>query len=101
MMDVISKLQTLKPQLESNGFIIDGVVGSYAHGDYTEESDVDILYHVEKKFMELNEGFSAFSKLAEIKDFLTEKLAKDVDLIASNNLSKTAKKYMLEKVLHV
>ncbi len=100
-MDVISQLKTLKPDLERNGFIIDGVVGSYAHGDYTDESDIDILYHVEKKFMELNKGFGAFSKLAEIKEYLKLKLSKDVDLIASNNLSKTAKKYMLDKVLHV
>ncbi len=100
-MDIISILKTLKPDLARNGFIIDGVVGSYAHGDYTDESDVDILYHIEDTFVKKYEGFSAFSRIVEIKHLLSQKLQKEVDLIASSGLSETAKKYMLSKVLHV
>ena len=100
-MNIISTLQTLKPELERNGFIIDGVVGSYAHGDYTDESDVDILYHIEDTFIQKYGGFSAFSRIVEIKHLLSEELQKEVDLIASRGLSQTAKKYMLAKVLHV
>ncbi len=100
-MNIISTLQTLKPDLARNGFIIDGVVGSYAHGDYTDESDVDILYHIEDPFVQKYGGFSAFSRIVEIKHLLSEKLQKEVDLIASSGLSQTAKKYMLSKVLDV
>jgi len=99
--NVIEILQVIKPSLEKEGFAIDGVVGSYAYGDYTDESDVDILYHIEDRFMQKHEGFSAFSRIAEIKNMLTDRLGRDVDLIASRGLSKTAKKYMLSKVLNV
>jgi len=46
-------------------------------------------------------GFGAFTKLTEIKSFLMHELKKDVDLIPSNNLSKTAKESMLSKIIDV
>lgn len=100
-MDVVTIVRAIKPQLEREGFKIDGIVGSYAHGDYTDKSDVDILYHVEENFIQKHKGFSAFTRIAEIKHFLAEKLQKEVDLIALRGLSETAKKHMLSKVLHV
>jgi predicted nucleotidyltransferase len=100
-MEMLTTLKLLKNDLAGNGFIIDGVVGSYAYGDYTDESDIDILYHLEQKFLHNYGGFSAFKKLTEIKAFLVKELQKNVDLIPSNNLSKTAKESMLSKVLSV
>lgn len=100
-MDIVQKLKTLKSTLLSDGFVIDGIVGSYAHGDFTSSSDIDLLYHVEKKFIQKYGGFTAFKKLSEIRDFLMKELQKEVDLIPSNNLSKTAKKSMLSKVVNV
>jgi len=100
-MEVLDKLKVLKSTLLLDGFIIDGIVGSYAYGDYTESSDVDLLYHVEKRFIKKHGGFSAFSKLKEIQHFLEKEIGKNIDLIPSNNLSKTAKKFMLQKVLDV
>jgi predicted nucleotidyltransferase len=100
-MEILEKLKVLKNTLLADGFVIDGVVGSYAHGNFTPSSDIDLLYHVEKKFLDLYGGFGAFSKLREIQYFLENEMGKDIDLIPSNNLSKTAKKFMLKKVLHV
>jgi len=100
-MEILEKLKVLKSALLLDGFVIDGVVGSYAYGDYTDSSDVDLLYHVEKKFIQEYGGFGAFSKLREIQYFLESELGKSIDLIPSNNLSKTAKKFMLKKVLDV
>jgi predicted nucleotidyltransferase len=100
-MDLLKHLKVLKSALSQEGFVIDGVVGSYAYGDFTEQSDVDLLYHVEKRFLENYGGFGAFTKLKEIQHFLEKELGKEVDLIPSNNLSRTAKKFMLGKVLDV
>ncbi|SFV54634.1 hypothetical protein MNB_SV-10-1299 [hydrothermal vent metagenome] len=100
-MDVVSVLKKIKPQLENEGFMIDGIVGSYAYGDHTAASDVDILYHVDETFVRKHHGFATFSRIAEIKQLLAEKLHKEVDLIASRGLSETAKKYMLSRVLNV
>ena len=100
-MDIVLKLKSLKPSFKKEGFIIDGIVGSYATGKYNAKSDVDILYHIEKPFMNIHNGFSAFSRIEKIKQFLMKELGKEVDLIASRGLSETAKKYMLSKVLDV
>ena len=100
-MELVEKLKKLKSTLLTDGFVIDGIVGSYAHGDYTSDSDIDLLYHVEKKFLKKYGGFTSFKKLTEIKAFLVKELEKEVDLIPSNNLSKTAKKFMLSKVVSV
>jgi predicted nucleotidyltransferase len=100
-MEILEKLKVLKSTLLADGFVIDGVVGSYAHGDFTPSSDIDLLYHVEKRFLDLYGGFGAFTKLTEIKSFLMHELKKDVDLIPSNNLSKTAKESMLSKIIDV
>jgi len=46
----------MKQILMQEGFVIDGLFGSYARGDFSKESDVDILYHVEKPFMQKASG---------------------------------------------
>ncbi len=100
-MDIVNAVREIKPQLDREGFKIDGIVGSYAHGDYTDSSDVDILYHIDEHFTQSYHGFTAFSRIAEIKRFLADKLHKEVDLIALRGLSETAKKHMLSKVIDV
>jgi len=100
-MDLLSKLKHLKRSLINEGFVIEGIVGSYARGEATAKSDVDVLYHIERPFMQLHSGFSAFSRIEQIKQLMIQTLGKDVDLIASRGLSETAKKYMLSKVLDV
>jgi predicted nucleotidyltransferase len=100
-MEIATRLKSLKDDLVNYGFVIDGIVGSYAYGDYTEESDVDILYHLERDFFQRYGGFLAFKKLTEIKVYLKKELNKNVDLIPLNNLSKTAKESMLSKVVNV
>ncbi len=98
---IYNKVKSLKPKLQEEGFIIDGIFGSYARGENTNESDVDILYHLDKKFYDTNIGFAGFKKLDEIKNYISEILNKKIDLAPKNNLSKTAKKYILDEVIYV
>ena len=46
---LFNELKSLKQVLQKDGFIIDGVFGSYARDENTEQSDVDILYHLEEQ----------------------------------------------------
>lgn len=103
MMDkkILNQIKSLKNLLRNDGFIIDGVFGSYARGEDTPQSDIDILYHLESDFYEKNSGFLGFKKLEEIKSFLSEALEKKVDIAPKNNLSKTAQKYILSEVVYV
>lgn len=98
---ILNQIKSLKNLLRNDGFIIDGVFGSYARGEDTPQSDIDILYHLESDFYEKNSGFLGFKKLEEIKSFLSEALEKKVDIAPKNNLSKTAQKYILGEVVYV
>ena len=99
--DMIEKVKVLKEILRRDGFVIDGIFGSYARGDYTDKSDVDILYHLDKTFLDKYSGFIGFKRLDEIKSIISKAINKEIDLAPQNNLSSTAKKYILKDVLYV
>ena len=98
---LIVKLKNLKPFLAKEGFIIDGLFGSYARGEQTGTSDVDILYHLDTPFLEKFGSFIGFKKLDEIKRTIEKELETRVDMAPSNNLSKTAQKYILRDIIYV
>ncbi|OHD97004.1 MAG: hypothetical protein A3E21_05485 [Sulfurimonas sp. RIFCSPHIGHO2_12_FULL_36_9] len=98
---LLNTLKTLKPLLQKDGFIIDGVFGSYARDENTLQSDVDILYHLDDIFYSKYVGFTGFKKLDEIKKTISDSLGKKIDLAPKNNLSKTAQKYILSEVVYV
>ena len=47
---IFENIKSLKKILQNDGFIIDGVFGSYARNEKLKDSDVDILYHLDKIF---------------------------------------------------
>ena len=98
---LLIKLKPLKRSLQKDGFIIDGIFGSYARGDNDNDSDVDILYHLDKLFFDKYRGFAGFKRLDKIKQIISEELGRDVDLAPRNNMSLTAKKYILKDVINV
>jgi len=62
---------------------------------------VDILYHLDKLFFDKYSGFIGFKRLDEIKQIISKEIKRDVDLAPSDNLSQTAKKYILKDVIYV
>lgn len=99
--ELIEKLRRLKGDFMDDGFVIDGIFGSYAREDYTPQSDVDILYHLEKEFYTKYSGFKGFKKLDEIKQTIAQHINKNIDLAPKNNLSQTAQKFILKDVIDV
>ncbi len=93
------KLKSLKKELLKKGFVIEGIVGSFARGE--NYNDIDIIYSVNKKFLKYYEGFKAIIEIENIKSFLEKELGSKVDLIAKNSMSKTAKKYMNKDLINV
>ncbi len=95
-------LQKIKPQLEREGFHIIGIFGSYARGEETEKSDIDILYRLEpQKFLMLYPGLQSFGRLTEIQKFLESTLHKRVDIADIDGLRATGKKYILKDLCYV
>ncbi|MCV6606592.1 MAG: nucleotidyltransferase domain-containing protein [Campylobacterales bacterium] len=100
---IIIKLQDLKSELKSDGVSILGVFGSYARGDYTENSDVDILYQVDnpQEFAKKYQGFEVFSKLTEMKEKISKSLNKKVDFVDRDGLNEIGERFILKEIQYV
>ncbi|MBO8143289.1 MAG: nucleotidyltransferase family protein [Thermodesulfobacterium sp.] len=71
-----------------------GIFGSYARGEGTFTSDIDILVDFEK------EG-KTFDNYMELKYFLEELLGLEVDLVMKGALKKELKDVILKEVIYV
>ena len=97
----IKLLQKAKQYYANEGFNIIGFFGSYARGEATPQSDIDILYELNEKFIKAYGGFLAFSRLNEIKEELKKLFGVDVDISAKSGLSRTAQKYIMRDLKYV
>jgi len=102
-MNEFFELKSLKEELKKEDIEIIGVFGSFARGEENENSDVDILYKISnpESFYNKNRGFNSFTKLSEIKSLIASKLKRDVDFVAQNSLSDTAKRYIFKDLIYV
>ena len=100
---ILNKIATLKTELQKDGIDIIGIFGSYARGDYRENSDVDILYRLQnpQKFAKEHNGWGAFTKLVEVKEYISNKLDKKVDFVSKDSLNKVGKKFILRDLEYV
>jgi predicted nucleotidyltransferase len=76
---ILKNLSKLKKELKNEGFIIDGIIGSFVKSD--NFNDLDLVYHLEDKFLKKYQGFSAVNKIEEIRQNLQSVLKIKVDLI--------------------
>ena len=97
----IKLLKEAKEKYANEGFNIVGFFGSYARGEATKDSDIDILYELNDKFIKAYSGFLAFSRLREIKEELKALFGIDVDISAKSGLSRTAQKYIMRDLKYV
>lgn len=97
----IKLLQQAKEHYANEGFNIVGFFGSYARGEATPQSDIDILYELNEKFIQTYSGFTAFARLSSIKEELKTLFGIDVDISAKSGLSRTAEKYIMRDLKYV
>ncbi len=95
---LLQKLKEKKKSLLNEGFEIVGVFGSYARGEETEDSDIDLLYDIKPIFFKKYGGSQAFARLNEIRQELKEFLNRDIDIATIDNNSNTFKKYALRDI---
>jgi len=100
--NILNNLKTLKEKYKESGFFIIGVFGSYARNEETKNSDIDILYNLDKKFVNTYGGWGSVSKLDSIKTEIKNILnIKSVDLASSDNNSKVFQKTIREELIYV
>ena len=87
------KLRQAKPVLQDK-YSVDkiGYFGSFARGDYREDSDVDILVTFSQPV-----GWEFF----DLKEYLEQILGKEVDLVTEHSIRKQWKEAVLSQVKYV
>jgi predicted nucleotidyltransferase len=99
--DILTYLKEIKPSLEKEGIISLGLFGSYAKDDERENSDIDILVETSDKFINKYIGWEAFTRLEEIKEDISNKFHKDVDMFDKNSPDTRVKEFILKNVIYV
>jgi len=88
--DIIAKLKELKPILYQNYSVKEiGLFGSFSEGDFSEESDIDILVELEKPI-----GWKFFS----LELYLEHIFKRKIDLVTKNALKDQIKDNILKQV---
>lgn len=92
--DIISKLREIMPVLAEKYSVRNlEAFGSYARGQQSEGSDIDIL-------VEFHETIDLF-KFMELEDFLGEALGVKVDLVMKDTLKPRIKKEILKEAIPI
>jgi len=93
---IIEKLREIKPFLAQEYNITEiGIFGSYARGEQTETSDIDILVEYDR-----SKKMSLF-KFIGLEDFLKSVFNKKVDLVTRKALKPRMGKRILNEVIFV
>lgn len=88
--EILSKLKDLKPTLYENYSVKEiGLFGSFSDGDFSDDSDIDILVELEKPI-----GWKFFS----LELFLEQVLQRKVDLVTRNALKEQIREKILNQV---
>jgi uncharacterized protein len=99
--DILDKIRFLKNKYDPQGFIVIGVFGSFARGDETEKSDIDILYDCSDSLFNRYSGWDFFGFYEEVKADFERELGRKVDLADRKALNRIGEKYILPEVVHV
>jgi predicted nucleotidyltransferase len=86
-------ISTIKPILKKYGVTKSDLFGSYARGDFNDQSDVDIL-------IDPPEDMSLFG-LIRLQNELKESLGKDVDVVTYEYISKYLKPYIYQDIVTI
>ena len=94
--EIINYLQEQQPYFYNTfGINFIGLFGSFSRGDETKNSDIDILYNIDK-----DKKLSMFKYLkiaSQLEDFFHKK----IDLVRVDTLKPTVKKYVDKDLIYV
>jgi predicted nucleotidyltransferase len=97
---ILNYLTDIKSKYQSEGFLIKALFGSYSRGEANADSDVDILVEATPEFAS-RYGFGAIARIREIQAELSQALGLPVDLADSTGMSKTGKKFIIDRAIYV
>lgn len=77
---VLDYLASLKPELQKEGIVELGLFGSLAKNKATIYSDIDVFIKTSSEFCDKHGGFGGFSFLENLRQKISKKFKKEVDL---------------------
>ncbi len=91
--EIEQKIRLIKPKLEQD-FGIDkiGYFGSFVNGNFSDESDIDILVIFSRRV-----GWKFF----DLKDYLESILKRKIDLVTEGSIKKRWRKSIMKQVKYI
>jgi len=94
--EVLDFLRTHRQTLRSEFRIVKlGIIGSFARGEQTEDSDIDLLVEFEPNTDDL------FGKKLKLKELLKSSLHREVDICREKYTKPHVKSYLLRDAIYV
>ncbi|WP_161889364.1 nucleotidyltransferase family protein [Pontibacter russatus] len=91
--DIEAKIRAVKPYLRDEyGIEQIGYFGSFANGDYRDESDLDVIVAFNRKI-----GWKFF----DLKDYLEAVVGRKIDLVTERSLKKQWKPAIMQQVKYI
>lgn len=92
--EILNKLREIKPELYNKFYIKNlGLFGSYARGENSETSDIDLLFEYDE-----TKPFSYFT-LIDLEEFLSDLFKMKIDLANKKTLKPDLKDNILNEVI--
>jgi len=92
--EIKQTLRETKPLLQERYRVTElGIFGSYARGEQTQTSDVDVL-------IDYDQAPTLF-KLVELRDYLAEVIEMKVDVVTKNGLKPRIRERVLSEVVYI
>ena len=89
---ILDTLREKKKDLRGLGVRRIALIGSFAKGEQTEQSDLDFLVEFENK---------SFENFMDLIFFLEDLFGRDVDLLTSESLREKVRAHVLEEAVYV
>ena len=97
---ILNYLCELKSELSEAGITQLGLFGSYARGDQTLYSDIDIAIKKEEDYLKHRNAYAYFEDVAKIKHLLFEKFRRSSDVFDLDS-SSSMKDSIIRDIIYV
>ncbi len=79
---ILKCIREMNGMYEKEGLKLVGLFGSYARGDNSELSDIDIAYEIDQSRFHPDNAFAQLDALQTVRETLQKRLGRRVDLVS-------------------
>lgn len=98
--NVLSFLKDIKTELQHDGIKSIALFGSFARGDESVYSDIDIAIQKEENYLQQRNAYAYFNEVAKIKSMIQHKFHRNSDVFDLDSDS-SFKQSILKELIYV